>query len=260
MILKGKTVIVSGVGVGLGKEVVKACLRDGAKVMMSARNEERLAATAKELSEGGAKIAYFAADITLVNDCDALIEATKKAFGSIEGLIQVAAQEDAWGGLFDADFEKWRESYNTNVIGSLSIMRAAAREMKEKKSGSIVLIGSQSMFTPTLNQPGYAATKGALLTTARYLAKELGPDGIRINHVIPSWMWGPNVEMWVNHTAKEKGITPEEALNDIVGDFPLRRMAKDSEVADATTFFISDRASAITGQYLLVNSGEMFAQ
>ncbi|MFT4519355.1 MAG: NAD(P)-dependent dehydrogenase (short-subunit alcohol dehydrogenase family) [Halioglobus sp.] len=260
MILEGKTVIVSGVGVGLGREVAKVCLRDGANVMMSARNEERLKTVAQELSPSGDRIAYFATDITASEQCDALVEETKKVFGSVDGLIQVAAREDAWGGLFEADFDKWREAYETNVIGSLSLMRAAALNMKENKSGSIVLIGSQSMFTPTLNQPGYAATKGALLTTARYLAKELGPEGIRVNHVIPSWMWGPNVEMWVEHTAKEQGISKEEALQGIVGEFPLQRMTKDSEVAEATAFFVSDRASAITGQYLLVNSGEMFAQ
>lgn len=260
MILQGKTVIVTGVGVGLGKEVARACLRDGANVMISARNEERLSALAAELASEGGTLAFQRSDITSAESCDALVEKTKSDFGSVDGLIQVAAYENCWGGLFDTDFDSWRSAYETNVIGTLTLLRSIASEMKEQKSGSIVLIGSQSMYTPTLDQAGYAASKGAMLTTARYLAKELGPDGIRVNHVIPSWMWGSAVEGWVEHNAKEQGITKEEALNQIVGHFPLQRMTEDREVAEATTFFISDRARAITGQYLLVNSGEMFAQ
>ena len=101
---------------------------------------------------------------------EALVATTTEKFGGIDGLIQVAAFEDCWGGLFNADFDKWRKAYDVNVIGALTVMRAVVPAMKERGKGSVVLIGSQSMFTPTLDQPGYAATKGALLTTARYLA------------------------------------------------------------------------------------------
>ena len=260
MILTGKTVIVTGVGVGLGKEVAKVALRDGANVMISARNEERLQETAKELDASGEKVKYKTVDINNSDDCDALVKATVDAFGSVDGLIQVAAQEDCWGGLFDTDFDKWRGAFNTNVVGALTMMRAVAGQMKEAGKGSIVLIGSQSMFVPQLDQAGYAASKGALLTTMRYLAKELGPHGIRVNHVIPSWMWGPNVEMFMDFRAQNENKSKEEVIDDVAGDFPLGRFTNDEEVAEATAFFVSDRASAITGQYLLVNSGEMMPQ
>lgn len=260
MILEGKTVVVTGVGVGLGKEAARVCLRDGANVVICARSEDRLKEVALELDPSGARVIPVVVDISSAETCNDMVVRAKERFGSIDGLIQVAAFEDCWGGLFDTDLEKWRQSYEVNVLGTLTLLRSVAAEMKSQGNGSIVLIGSQSMYTPTLEQPGYAATKGALLTTARYLAKELGPDGIRVNHVIPSWMWGPNVEMFVEFNAKNQGKTKEEALQDIVGGFPLRRMAEDGEVAEATAFFVSDRASAVTGQYLMVNCGEMMAQ
>ena len=72
----------------------------------------------------------------------------------------------------------------------------------------MVLIGSQSMFQPALPQSGYAASKGALLSAMYYLADELGADNIRCNMVVPSWMWGPNVEMYVNGTAANQGVRP----------------------------------------------------
>jgi len=113
------------------------------------------------------------------------------------------------------------------------------------------------MFQPALPQSGYAASKGALLTTMYYLADELGADNIRCNMVVPSWMWGPNVEMYVNGTAANQGVEPAEVLEGIVGTFPLRRMTEDGEVADVAVFFASDYAKAVTGQHLMVNSGEM---
>ena len=75
--------------------------------------------------------------------------------------------------------------------------------------------------------------------------------------VVPSWMWGPNVEMYVNGMASNQGIEPAEFLEGIVGGFPLRRMTEDGEVADVVAFFASDLAKAVTGQHLMVNSGEM---
>jgi NAD(P)-dependent dehydrogenase (short-subunit alcohol dehydrogenase family) len=90
-----------------------------------------------------------------------------------------------------------------------------------------------------------------------YLTDELGPDNIRCNMVIPSWMWGPPVEMLVTGRAKHENRSEDDVLNEIVGEFPLRRMTEDGEVADVAAFFASDHAKAVTGQYLLVNSGEL---
>jgi NAD(P)-dependent dehydrogenase (short-subunit alcohol dehydrogenase family) len=175
----------------------------------------------------------------------------------VDALIQVAAYENVWGGLQDLRFEAWRKAFETNVIGALTVIRPVATAMKAGGGGSIVLIGSQSMFQPALPQSGYAASKGALLSTMYYLADELGADNIRCNMVVPSWMWGPNVELYVNGTAASQGITPEEVLEGITGRFPLRRMTEDGEVADVAAFFASDHAKAVTGQHLMVNSGEM---
>jgi NAD(P)-dependent dehydrogenase (short-subunit alcohol dehydrogenase family) len=129
--------------------------------------------------------------------------------------------------------------------------------LKAGGHGSVVLIGSQSMFKPAMPQAGYAASKSALLSVMYYLADELGPDGVRLNMVVPSWMWGPNVEMYVDYRASSEGKTREDVLSEITGDFPLRRMAEDREVADTAVFFLSDLSRGITGQHLMVNCGEI---
>jgi NAD(P)-dependent dehydrogenase (short-subunit alcohol dehydrogenase family) len=257
MILKGKTVLVTGVGAGLGRECAASALRDGANVVLGARTEAALESVAAELDPTGERVAFQATDITDPDSCTGIVELAQTRFGSVDALIQVAAFEHAWGGLYDTKFENWRKAFDTNVIGALTLLRPVAAAMKAGGGGSVVLIGSQSMFQPQMPQAGYAASKSALLTAMYYLTDELGPDNIRCNMVIPSWMWGPPVEMLVTGRAKHEKRSEDDVLNEIVGDFPLRRMTEDGEVADVAAFFASDHAKAVTGQYLLVNSGEL---
>ena len=257
MMLEGKTVIVTGVGSGLGRECVASALREGANVVLAARTQEVLEATAAELDPSGERVEAVPTDVTDPEACVALVERAKARFGSVDALIQVAAFEYVFGGLHETKDNDWRKAFETNVIGALTVLRPVAKAMVDSGGGSVVLIGSQSMFKPALPQAGYAASKGALLSTMYYLADELGADNIRCNMVVPSWMWGPPVQMFVEGTAKQKGISVEDALNEIVGDFPLKRMTEDGEVADVAMFFASDHAKAVTGQHLMVNSGEM---
>ncbi|MEY2478031.1 MAG: hypothetical protein QOG87_3346 [Actinomycetota bacterium] len=257
MLLEGKTVIVTGVGAGLGRECATSALREGANVVMAARTQATLDTAAAELDPGGGRVTAVATDITDADACAALVTQAQDRFGSVDALIQVAAFEYVFGGLHDTKLDDWRTAFETNVLGALTVLRPVASAMKAGGGGSVVLIGSQSMFKPSLPQAGYAASKGALLTTMYYLADELGADNIRCNMVVPSWMWGPPVQMYVEGTAKHKGISTEEALNNLVGDFPLGRMTEDGEVADVAMFFASDLAKAVTGQHLMVNSGEM---
>lgn len=258
MLLEDKTVVVTGVGAGLGRECAARALGQGANVVLAARRKDELAAVAAAIDPAGDRTAHQATDITDADDCASLVALAQRRFGSVDALVQVAAYDNAWGGLYDLKLDDWRAAFDTNVLGALTVLRPVAAAMKEGGGGSVVVIGSQSMFKPALPQAGYAASKGALLTAVYYLADELGRDNIRCNMVVPSWMWGPNVELYVSITARQQGRTEEEIVKEMVADFPLRRMTEDGEVADVAVFFASDLSKAVTGQYLLVNAGELF--
>jgi len=256
MILKDRVVVVSGVGTGLGREVARLALRDGAKVVLAARTESNLATTAEELDPSGERVACARTDITNAGDCEALTALALERFGTIDAAVQVAAYENVFGGLHDTDFENWRRAFETNVLGSLTLIRAIAPAMKRTGGGALVLVGSLATFLPQLPQAGYAASKGALLSAMYYLAQELGPDRIRVNMVVPSWMWGPPVQFYVKVRAKGDGV-PEEAIMDgIKSRIPLGEIVPDEEVAEAIVFLASDRARCITGHALMVNGGE----
>jgi NAD(P)-dependent dehydrogenase (short-subunit alcohol dehydrogenase family) len=255
--LEGKTVVVTGVGAGLGREVACQCVRDGANAVLGARTASQLEAVAEEADPSGERVLAVPTDITRPEDCARITAEAERRFGGVDALVQVAAYENVFGGLDDTDFEKWRRAFDTNVIGSLQLLRPAAAAMKRRGGGSVVLIGSQSMYLPLLPQAGYAASKGALASAMYYLANELGPEKIRVNMVVPSWMWGPPVQLFVKLQAKQREISEQEVIAGITETIPLREMAADEDVANAVAFLASDRARMITGQTLMVNAGEL---
>lgn len=257
MLLENKVVLITGVGTGLGRECALAAHREGAKVVIAARSADILAGIGDEIDPTGASVLVQPTDLTDADACEALVAAAIEKFARIDAVVQVAADTNAWGGLYDMKPHQWTRAFETNVLGTLNVVRPAAKAMAENAGGSVVLIGSQSMFLPNLPQAGYAASKGALLSTMYHLADELGPDAIRVNMVVPSWMMGPPVQMLIDYRTATEDKTPEQVVDDIAGGFPLQRMTDDDEVADVVCFFCSDLASAVTGQHLLVNAGEL---
>ncbi|MGA4841333.1 SDR family oxidoreductase [Streptomyces sp. G45] len=256
--LQGKTVVVSGVGAGLGREVAAAVVREGGNAVLGARTEDHLAKTAAALDPDGTRVAYRATDITDEARCAALAEAAVERFGRIDALVQVAAWDSYVGGLADADFATWAGVVDVNLLGSLRMVRACLPGLRER-GGSVVLIGTQSSVAPPsqVRQTAYAASKGALVSAMYALARELGPDRIRVNTVQPGWMWGPPVEAYVAFTAGAEGVAEEEVRRRLTDRMALPDLATDGDVAEACVFLASDRARAITGQSLLVNAGEV---
>ncbi|MET7714716.1 SDR family oxidoreductase [Streptomyces sp. NPDC005407] len=258
MLLNGKTVIVSGVGAGLGHQIAATVVRDGGNTVLGARTEGNLAKSASEIDPDGSRSAYRATDITDEAQCDALAALAIERFGRIDAVVHVAAWDSYFGGLADADFETWQGVIDVNLLGTLRMTRACLPALKER-GGSVVIIGTQSAVAAPSQvwQAAYAASKGALTSAMYSLARELGPDRIRVNTVLPGWMWGPPVQAYVQFTAHTEGVPENEVLGRLTERMALPELATDGDVAEAAAFLASDRARAITGQSLLVNAGEL---
>ncbi|MFD4631250.1 SDR family oxidoreductase [Streptomyces sp. NPDC058284] len=258
-LLASRTVVVSGVGAGLGHRVAAAVVRDGGNAVLGARTEANLARTAAEIDPEGARTAYRATDITDEQQCRALAALARERFGGIDAVVHVAAWDSYFGGVEDADFATWQQVIDVNLLGTLRMTRACLPALRERRGGSVVFIGTQSAIaSPSqVRQAAYAASKGALTSAMYSLAHELGPDHIRVNTVLPGWMWGPPVEAYVRFTADAEGVPEEEVRGRLAARMALPELATDGDVADAVVFLASDRARAITGQSLLVNAGEL---
>ncbi|RCH64602.1 SDR family NAD(P)-dependent oxidoreductase [Streptomyces sp. SDr-06] len=258
MLLRGKTVVVSGVGAGLGHQVAAAVVRDGGNAVLGARTEANLAKSAAEIDPDGGHTAYAATDITDERQCEALAALAVERFGAIDAVVHVAAWDRSFGGLQDADFATWQQVIDVNLLGTLRMTRACLPALKAR-GGSVVVIGTQSsVAAPSqVRQAAYAASKGALTSAMYSMARELGPDRIRVNTVLPGWMWGPPVRAYVQFTAHTEGVPEQEVLGRLTERMALPELATDADVAEAVIFLASDRARAITGQSLLVNAGEL---
>ncbi|WP_406160226.1 SDR family oxidoreductase [Streptomyces sp. NBC_01005] len=258
MLLAGKTVIVSGVGAGLGHRVAAAVVRDGGNAVLGARTAANLAKSAAEIDPDGRHTAQLATDITDEAQCEALAALALERFGRIDAVAHVAAWDSYFGGIEDADFATWQSVIDVNLLGTLRMTRACLPALKER-GGSVVIVGTQSaVAAPTqVRQAAYAASKGALTSAMYSMAQELGPHRIRVNTVLPGWMWGPPVQAFVQFTADREGVPEAEVLGRLTERMALPEPATDGDVAEAVTFLASDRARAITGQSLLVNAGEL---
>ena len=196
-------------------------------------------------------------DITDEAQCQALAGAAQKRFGRVDALAQVAAIDALFGGLAEVTEDDVMRCMHTNVTGSLLVSRALAEPMKQTGGGSIILIGSQSSWLPSVSQLAYASSKGALRSAMYFMAKDLGPHRIRVNTVVPTWMWGPPVEGYVKGEAERRGVEPDAVIAEITSGMCIPEIPADEDVAEAVVFLASDRARMITGQYLMVNAGEL---
>jgi len=260
VILQGKTILISGVGPGLGSACAAVALRDGANVAVTARNGERLADAAAELDPGGERSLATTADLTDPQSLKAAVDAAVLRFGQLDGVVSVAADDRGMGAIGDVDNDRFAAMLATNVIGTANLVTAAAPALEAAGGGSVVIIGSQASLRPVkaLPQGAYGASKAAMLAGARDMAEDLGPKGIRVNSVLPTWMWGPMVKMYCEWQASERGISATEVKAEIASTMALREMPEDDDVAEAVAFLLSDRARMITGQRLLVNAGEFY--
>ena len=197
-------------------------------------------------------------DISDRSSCDAFASAVRERFGRIDGLVQCAALDNLFGGIRDTSPEDWRPAFDVNFFGSMELIKACLPELEKSDSGAIVFIGAQAMYWPQVNQLGYAASKAALSAGMLFLAKELGPSGIRVNTVVPTWIWGEAVEGYVKHSAAEKGVPEQQVIDEITAGMAIREIPTEADIANAVAFLCSDRARMITGQSLLVNAGEFF--
>jgi NAD(P)-dependent dehydrogenase (short-subunit alcohol dehydrogenase family) len=248
-LLTGKVCVVSGVGPGLGRQAAKALAAQGADLVLAARRQSTLDEVLAEVSAAGARAITVPTDITDPEACARLMSAGAEEFGGIDVLVNNAFRFDAFRSFEEVDLAQWRKIMDTNLFGTLQMTRAALPAMRARGGGSVVMVASMVTRQPQPAQGGYAISKGALLTATRVLAYELGPSQVRVNAVVPGWMAGPSVDIYVEMTS----------TGELNARVPLGRIPSDADVAGSIVFLASDLSSAMTGQALDTNGGEIFA-
>jgi 3-oxoacyl-[acyl-carrier protein] reductase len=236
-----KTALVTGGGRGIGRAIVERLVEDGWAVAFTWRTDEA-AARALEASVSG-RARGFRADVRDPKQISGLVVDVEAALGPLDGLVNNAGIQRESLLAMTSDSE-WEEVLDTNLGGVFRCCRAVLPGMISRRRGSIVNVSSLSGLHGRPGQAAYAASKAGVLGLTRSLSREVGRRAVRVNAVLPGFV----------ATDLTKSL-PEEVVESLRSMESLRAGTSPAEVADAVAFLLSDRATAITGQTLVVDAG-----
>ncbi len=242
---KSKTVLITGGASGIGQAMVLAFAKKGMNVAftyLSTPPEETLAAAR---TMGCAALA-LQADLTNEASADEIVQKTEAQFGTLDILIANTGGLVRKSRLVDMPLSLWNEVMAVNMTSTFLCCRAALRKMEPRKQGCIILISSLAGHNGGAPEATpYGASKGAMITFTKGLAKEVGPLGIRVNGIAPGLI----------ATRFQDNFNSAEGRKAVVGMTPLRREGQAEDVANAALFLASDEASFLAGETMEVNGG-----
>jgi NAD(P)-dependent dehydrogenase (short-subunit alcohol dehydrogenase family) len=253
--LDGKVVVISGVGPALGTTLAQRCAAEGADLVLAARTAERLDDVAKQIADTGRRAVSVATDITDEAQVANLVEASLAAYGRVDVLINNAFRVPSMKPLAQTTFQHIRDAIELTVLGALQLIQGFTAALAES-NGAVVNVNSMVIRHSQAKYGAYKMAKSALLAMSQSLATELGGDGIRINSVVPGYIWGDTLRGYFEHQAGKYGTTVEEIYAATAVNSDLKRLPTEDEVASAILFLAGDYSSGITGQTLDVNCGE----
>ncbi|WP_419196981.1 SDR family oxidoreductase [Mycolicibacterium obuense] len=253
--LENKVVLISGVGPALGTTLARRCAQEGADLVLAARTVERLEGVAGEIEGLGRRAVSVGTDITDEAQVANLVEKSLEAYGKVDVLINNAFKVPSMKPLAKTSFDHIRETFELTVLGALRLIQGLTPALTEAK-GSVVNVNSMVVRHSDPKQGAYKMAKSALLAMSQSLASELGQQGIRVNSVLPGYIWGGTLQGYFEHQAGKYGTTVDEIYKAAAVNSDLKRLPTEDEVASAILFMASDLSSGITGQALDVNCGE----
>ena len=254
-LLQGKVVVLAGYGPGLGTALANRSVEEGARLVIASRTVSKLEAAAEALRGKGATVLPVATDVDDPAACQALVDRTLAELGQVDVLLNNAFRMPPMEPLTVVDHERIQASIATNVLAPLRLASVFADAL-QLTQGNIVMVNSAVLWQ---SQPEFAAdkrTKGEMHHMAQSLATELGPRGIRVNSIAPSYIYEDLNKMYFDWLAKERGITHQDIYDEKASAVDLRRLATADEVANAALLLASPLASAITGVCLDASCGE----
>ena len=253
--LENKIVLISGVGPALGTTLARRCALEGADLVLAARTVEPLDGVAAEIDRIGRRAVSVGTDITDEAQVSNLVEKSLEAYGRVDVLINNAFKVPSMKPLAKTSFDHIRETFELTVLGALRLIQGLTPTLTEAK-GSVVNVNSMVVRHSDPKQGAYKMAKSALLAMSQSLASELGERGIRVNSVLPGYIWGGTLQGYFEHQAGKYGTTVDEIYKAAAVNSDLKRLPTEDEVASAILFMASDLSSGITGQALDVNCGE----
>ena len=252
--LQDKVAVVTAASRGLGRAVALAFAEEGARVVVNARNAERLAGVAAACEALGAQAVAVPGDVTNPADVDRLVKAAVERFGTVDILVTNAGGPPA-GDFKSLTMAQWEDACRLSLLSAVGLIQAVVPIMAAQKSGAIVSVNSMTVKQPIPGLTLSNAIRDAIHGLVKTLSAELAPDGIRVNSLLPGWTLTERVEEILAFRSQNSGLPVADVAKTITRDIPMGRMGQPEEFARAVVFIASPAASYITGVALPVDGG-----
>jgi len=246
--LQGRAAIITGAAQGIGAACAQRLARDGAAVALWDVDDARGQALAQSLAAGGARALYQHCNVASKAEVEAALAATLAEFGRVHALVNNAGIFRA-ADFLDISEADWDTVLGVNLKGAFLVGQAVARHMAGHGGGAIVHMSSVNATLAIPSIASYNASKGGINQLTRVMALALVDRGIRVNAVAPGTI--------ATELARAAVLTSGEASARIMSRTPMRRLGEPEEVAEAVAFLLSDAASYITGEIVVVDGGRM---
>jgi NAD(P)-dependent dehydrogenase (short-subunit alcohol dehydrogenase family) len=257
LMLKGRVAMITGPAKGMGAAVTKAFAAEGARLALIGRDVAAIAPVAGEVKRAGGEAMIIPCDLTDAAQCEAAAATTKSVYERIDILVNVAGGSGPIGKTgVETSPEEFDGIVKLNMSGSFHTMRAVLPTMIAQRYGKIVNVGGTFGMRGRAGRMAYSASKWGLRGITKSFALEVGQHNINVNCVAPGMVDGERFRDKVcADMAKRQGISIEQAMEHHAGDYALKRVTLDADVANACLFLASDAARQITGVDLPVDGG-----
>lgn len=249
--LSNKTALVTGGTKGAGKAIAERLLAAGAKVIVTARNQQ------ETMNE---KLHFIASDLSKSEGTQKVVDEVLSKFGKLDILINtLGGSETKSGGFSVLTDEDWETSIQTNLLAPVRLDRGFLPQMIKQKSGVIIHIASIQGKLPLYDSTlPYAAAKAGLINYSKGLSKEVSSKGVRVLTVSPGWIMTDSATRMMERIAESSNSTIEEATQSVMnalGGIPIGRPAQPEDIAEFVGFLASPRASYLTGTEYVIDGG-----
>lgn len=255
MLLQDKVAVITGAGRGIGRAIAQAYAREGAHLVLAARDIAALEETRALVAEHKRDVLVLELDLRQEESIRAMAEQTLVHFKHVDILVNNSGIAGPTAPLWQVETHEWRETLDVNLTGPYLCCHALLPSMIERRAGNILMIGSVTGKRPLPGRSPYAAAKLGLVGLTRTLAWELGPHNIRVNLISPGPVEGERIVRVIHNLAALQNISIEEAQRSFLRESPLARMIPPTDIANAAVFLASDLSGSTTGEDLNVSSG-----
>jgi acetoacetyl-CoA reductase len=244
--LRGKTAIVTGGSLGIGRAIARELAQEGVSVAIIARDPTRLQAAAAEISrETNTPCSAIPADLTDATQLEAAMAAAQKALGQVDILVNNAGATPM-GRIGDTADEIWLKSINLKLMGYMRCARILTPAMRARKWGRVINISSVNGQKGAFGQTNYSAAKAGMHGFSKALALEVARKGVTVNTISPGYIG-----------TKMVTAIPQDVLDSkIIPQIPMGRLGKPEEVAGLVAYLASDEAAFLTGANIAINGGQ----